>query len=210
VSEAADSPKVLVFFDYACVFCYTEWFRLAHLAERYHAELTPVPFELRPDLPAEGVSAAAHGLAHSEHVDEYLHTLARRGGFPLVIPDLVPNTHRAMVLAEVARDAGAETHKRVHAAIFDAYFGRGLDIGSADVLLPIAEEHGLDPAEVRRAWDEGTFEPRLDEFHDFAHRLGVTMTPSALVCDELLIGTHPYRQLAEAAERCLQRAAQSS
>ncbi len=84
-------------------------------------------------MPPEGYSAAEHGLGHPPRVEEHLRTLARREGFPLVIPDLVPNTHRALVVAELARDAGIETHLRVHSAIFDAHFGRGLDIGAADV-----------------------------------------------------------------------------
>lgn len=200
-----ESPSVLVFFDYACVFCYTDSFRFAKLAERYGAEITPIPFELRPGMPLEGVSAAEHGIAHGPRVDAYLAQLAERDGYPLVMCDHVPHTHAAMIMAEVARDLGREVHARVHAAIFDAYFGRGLDIGTPTVLLDIAEREGLPIEDVGRAWREGTYEERLEKFHEFAHSIGVTATPSALVCDELLIGTHPYGQLAEAAERCLAR-----
>ena len=40
-------------------------------------DLVLVPFELRPDAPAEGLSAAAEGLRHSERVEE-----AQRAGEP--------------------------------------------------------------------------------------------------------------------------------
>lgn len=200
-----DEPSILVFYDYACVFCYTDSFRFAKLAARYGAEITPVPFELRPDIPDEGISAEEHGFAHGERVERYLAGIAEREGYPLVMGDLLPRTHGAMVMAELARDAGPDAHARVHAAIFHAFFGRGLDIGRPQVLLEIAGREGLDPAVVRRAWDEGLYEERLAEFHAFAHSIGVTATPSALVCDRLLVGTHPYGQLAEAAERCLRQ-----
>ncbi|PKQ10295.1 MAG: disulfide bond formation protein DsbA, partial [Actinobacteria bacterium HGW-Actinobacteria-9] len=61
--------------------------------------------------------------------------VAARDGFAFVSPNFVPNTHRALVLGEFARDAGEEIHRAVHAAIFDAYFAQGRDIGQADVLL---------------------------------------------------------------------------
>ena len=99
-----------------------------------------------------------------------------------------------------------EAHERVHRAIFDAHFGRGMDIGSREVLLGLAEATGLDRAAVERAWGDGAYDARLASFRDFAHSLGVTATPSALVCDELLVGTHPFGQLADAAERCLRKA----
>lgn len=198
-------PSVLVFYDYACVFCYTDRFRFDRLAKEYGAVVTPIPFELRPEMPLDGISATEHGIGHGERVERYLLGLAERDGYPLLILDHVPHTHGAMVMAEVARDAGPDVHARVHAAIFGAYFGRGEDIGDPEVLLDVAEREGLDTSEVARAWHEGTYERRIEEFHEFAHSLGVTATPSALVCDELLIGTHPYGQLAEAAERCLAR-----
>lgn len=215
-SESARTPptstasSVLVFFDYACVFCYTDWFRFDHLAEHYEVEVTPIPFELRPSIPPEGVSAAEHGLGHSPRVDEYLTKQARREGFPLCFTDLVPNTHLAMVLGEVARDAGRETHLKAHRAIFSAYYGRGEDIGDTEVLLRVAGESGLPRETVEAAWEDGAYEARLESFHSFAHALGVTMTPAALVCNELLIGTHPYRRIADAAERCLVKAGAGS
>jgi predicted DsbA family dithiol-disulfide isomerase len=203
--KTAARPQVLVFYDYTCVFCYTERVRLEKLAERYGAEIVPVPFELRPEIPLDGVSAAEHGLGHGERVETYLQNLSRREGFPLTIVDHVPHTHLAHVMGEVARDAGTDVLGTTQALVFEAYFGRGLDIGSREVLLEIAEAAGLEPEAVERAWRDGTYEDRLAEFKRFAHEIGVTATPSALVCDELLIGTHPYRELAEAAERCLQR-----
>ena len=49
-------PRVLVFFDYACQFCYLDWPRFKRLRAEHDAELFLVPFELRPQLPDEGVA----------------------------------------------------------------------------------------------------------------------------------------------------------
>jgi predicted DsbA family dithiol-disulfide isomerase len=212
VSDAATGQQaraqVLLFFDYTCPFCYVERFRFQVLAAEQPVEIVPVPFELHPDLPAcPPVSLDELGLRHSEHVEAYLQRVACDGGFAMAIPDILPNTHRAMLLGEVARDEGVEAHERVHAAIFDAFFGKGQDISSAEVLLGIARDTGLDAADVEAAWEGDEHEEhqqRLTAFHRLAHSVGVEATPSALVCDELLIGSRPYGQLVESVQRCLE------
>lgn len=196
-------PRILLFFDYACVFCYLDQAGFDRVSEEYDAEVLHVPFELRPEMPAEGFSADAHGLRHSARVESFLVRLSEREGLELCIQDHMPNTHRALVLGEVARDAGGDVHSAVHAAIFDAYFARGEDIGQADVLLGVARAAGLRPDLAVAAWRDGTYDARLRSFAELAANLGVSSTPAALVCNELLIGTRPYRQVAEAVERCL-------
>jgi len=163
----------------------------------------PVPFELRPDVPPEGISAAEHGLTHSERVEQRLLELAEEAGHPMVLPDLVPNTHLAMVMGEYARDLGDDVFWRVHQAVFDAYFGEGSDIGRRDVLLDVAAAQALDPAAVERSWDEGAYDRRLHEFYHLTMHLGIDTTPAALICNELLIGSRPYGVLRDAVERCL-------
>lgn len=162
-----------------------------------------VPFELRPDAPAEGVSAREHGLTHSARVEERLLQLAEEAGQPMVLPDLVPNTHAAMVLAEFARDLGPDVHRAAHLGIFRAYYGRGEDIGSREVLLGVARETGLAADEVVAAWGDGRYDGRLHEFYHLALHLGIDSTPAALICNELLIGSRPYGVIRDAVQRCL-------
>lgn len=162
-----------------------------------------VPFELRPGIPLEGWSAKEHGLEHAEHVDEHLRRVAREGAFPLVLPDHLPNTHLALTLGELARDAGEERHTATHRAIFGARYGRGRDIGSRDVLLDIATSQGFDTRDVERAWDEPSYDQRLGQFRNLARYLGIAATPAALVCNELIIGSRPYQVLTEALDRCM-------
>ena len=74
------------------------------------------------------------------------------------------------------------------------------------MLLEVARGCGLDADAVERAWETRAYDERLSGFKDLAHKLGVTATPAALVCDELIVGTSPYRTIAEAAGRCLAKA----
>ncbi|MFU8890078.1 MAG: DsbA family oxidoreductase [Anaerosomatales bacterium] len=203
-SPPLERPRVLVFFDYACPFCYVDQHRFDALESELDLDfdIFLVPYELRPEMPADGPEISQVGTGHSERVDEYLERTAEKEGFPFIQPTLLPNTHRALVLGELARDLGTALHRATHAAIFEAYFGQGRDIGSPAVLLEIAGELGIEREELEEAWDEGTYDERLHQFRHVAMHLGLDATPAALICNELFIGSRPAGVLREALERC--------
>ncbi len=200
---AGETPRVLVFFDYACPFCYLDWPRLKQLRAEHHIELFLVPFELRPDLPSEGVPVASAGAGHSERVEEHMRRMAAEGGLTFTAPSFLPNTHAALTLGEYARDMGPGIHESVHEAIFAAYAGESRDIGAVDEVLAVAREEGLDVGDVIDAIARGRFDERLHQFRHLALAMGVTATPAALICNELLIGSRPYQVLSRALERCV-------
>ncbi len=202
--EILERPRVLVFFDYACPFCYVDQHRFDALERDLDLDFDTflVPFELRPNMPEEGLDLTEAGTGHSERVDEYLARASEKEGFPFTQPRFLPSTHRALVLGELAREQGDEVHRRVHAAVFRAYFGEGLDIGSADVLREIARQAGIDTDALARAWEDGTYDERLHQFRHVAMHLGLDATPAALICNELFIGSRPVGVLREALERC--------
>lgn len=202
-SPAPVKPRVLVFFDYACPFCYLDWPRFKRLRAEHDTELLLVPFELRPQLPAQGVPIEQLGGRHSEHVEEHMLRMASEGGLDLSFPDHMPNTHLALAVGEFARDLGPEVHERVHEAIFAAYNGHSVDIGDLEALLAVVAKSGLDADEVRAALDTGSYDERLHQFQHLGLAFGITATPAALVCNELLIGSRPYQVLEESLQRCL-------
>lgn len=199
----SEQPRILLFFDYACPFCYVDGSRVDRLAAERDAIVLKVPFELRPDMPREGLSAAAEGFAHSGKVDEYLVRTALQDGFGMRVMDYIPHTHDALVMGEVARDSRGDLHDTVHDAIFAAYFADGRDIGDRDILLDVASANGLDTEAVREAWETDSYEERLLGFSSVARMLGVTQIPAALVCNELVIGMRPYEVLKQALDRCV-------
>lgn len=199
-----ERPRVLVFFDYSCPFCYVDWSRLLRLERERDIELFPIPFELRPDIPDEGISASEYGLSHPARVEDHLLRVAGQEGLPMEVRDHLPKTHLAILMGEAARDRGPEVHRTAHEAIFRAYYGHGADIGDRETLLRIAAEvPGLGPEEVERAWASTDLEERLHGFRHVALHLGVQATPAVLVCNELLIGTRPYDVLEQALDACL-------
>ena len=196
-------PRILVFFDYACQFCYLDWPRLVRLREAHDADLFLIPFELRPQLSEAGISVDELGGHHSERVVEHMKRMAAEGGLRLSFPSFVPNTHLALALGEYARDIDEPTHERVHEAIFSAYNADERDIGSLDVVRGIAASQGLNVDEVTAALAEGRYDERLHQFYHFALSVGVSATPAAVICNELLLGTRPYEVLEESMRRCL-------
>lgn len=198
----AVTPRVLVFFDYACPFCYLDWPRLKRLRVEHEVDLFLVPFELRPELASGGIPIAELGAGHSPRVEEHMRRMAEEGGLELAQPDFMPNTHLALALGEVARDAGPVVHEALHEDVFAAYNGRAADIGQVEVLLDIAERNGLDREATGEALRDGRHDERLHQFRELGLSMGITATPAALVCNELLIGSRPYQVLAESLARC--------
>jgi predicted DsbA family dithiol-disulfide isomerase len=204
LAEPAPSgaPRVTAFFDFACPLCYVDRPRFLRLRDEHGVVLDFIPFELRPAIPAR-MSPAALGAAHSARVEEYLDRVAAEEGIPLAHPDFIPNSHNALALAELARDAGSEYYDSTHAAIFGAYSGLGQDISDRAVLTRIAVDQGFDPAQVAQVWDERLYDERLTALRAYALQVGVTATPSAIVCDRLLIGSRPYTVLERTLSACL-------
>lgn len=180
-------------------------FRFLKLREEMRIELVGVPFELRPDMPPEGLSASRDGLAHSPRVEKRLIELAAQEGERMQLPDLVPRTHEAMALAELGRDAGEDVFWPLHLDIFREHFVHGRDIGDREVLVAVGEKHGFDRDEMASVWDSGRYDARLHEFRHVALHLGIRETPAAIICNELLIGSRPYGVIREAVQRCLVR-----
>lgn len=182
-------------------------FRFLKLRDEMGVDLIGVPFELRPDMPDKGLSASRDGLSHSSRVEQRLIELAAKEGERMVLPDLIPKTHDAMVLAEMGRDRGEDVFWPLHMDIFREYFVAGRDIGARDVLIPVGVRHGIPEAEVVEAWDSGRYDERLHDFRHLALHLGIEETPSAIICNELLIGSRPYEVLRATVQRCLVRPA---
>ena len=63
----------------------------------------------------------------------------------------VPNSRRALMLGELARERGV--FDALHPRLFDAYWARARDIGDAAVLIEEGVASGLDEAEVTDVLD---------------------------------------------------------
>ncbi len=137
-----------VYSDYVCPYC-----MLAEPAIRQAAEGKDVlvrwrPFELRPE---------PNPTLRPE--DDYLprvwaqsvYPMADRLGVPIVLPKVSPQpyTHTAFEGFRFADEHGRGDD--YNAAVFTAFFQAERNIGDIDVLVDIARQVGLDPAEFRHA-----------------------------------------------------------
>src|SRR5215471_7788984 len=92
--------QVQVWSDYICPWCYLGRDRTA-LLRSLDVEVTPLPFELHPELPPGGRQVKPNGRL----ADVYgaIGRECEAIGMPFTPPEHVPNSRRALETAEVIR-----------------------------------------------------------------------------------------------------------
>jgi len=114
--------------------------------------------------------------------------------------DKVPNSRRALMVAELARERGE--FGALHPRLFDAYWARGRDIGDERVLVEEGAAVGLEQGDVLDALRDGRYQERIEQFTEAALQLGAGGVPAWLVDERLLVpGAQPH----DVFERVLER-----
>src|SRR6202163_3245743 len=152
--------RIDIYSDTVCPWCYLgkRRFELALAARpQYEARVTWRPFELNPDLPAEGADRAAYlaaKIGSPERVAEAHEELKRQGEasgieFRFDLIERMPNTRRSHLLMAHAARSGRQTV--VMERVMRAYLEEGCDIGDIEVLVRLGVEAGLAEHESRAA-----------------------------------------------------------
>jgi predicted DsbA family dithiol-disulfide isomerase len=157
-------------------------------------------FELHPGTPRGGkLLAEKFGAARVPAMAEHLRRFAAAFGVEgMRVPDRIPNTRRALALAEWARAQGKLAPLRE--AVMAAHWRDGKDIEAPEVLAACAAEAGLDPAEARAAVDDRRWQARVDAMSAEAARAGVTGIPTLFVGRRAVVGCQPWPEIAAALE----------
>lgn len=148
--------------DVVCPWCYIGKRKLeAALALSEAANLPNVvirwhPFQLNPDMPAQGVPRQQYledkfgGPARAAEIYERVRTAGKAVGLTLNIDGIrrQPNTLAAHALLAFAQSGDADASD-VQERLFKAYFVENRFIGDPDVLAEIAEEAGLNGDDAR-------------------------------------------------------------
>jgi predicted DsbA family dithiol-disulfide isomerase len=190
-----------IFSDPVCPWCYVGKANLdralaAHpdhpFAIQWH------PFQLNPDMPAEGVAKRAYleekfgGKARVDAIHERLREVARAAGVDLNPdkPQRMPNTLNAHRLIHWAGIEGVQ--QVVVDALMRAYWVEGRDIGDLDTLADIAGENGMDrDATLRLLQSDADADDILARDQD-ARKKGVTAVPTFLVAQQYVVsGAQP-------------------
>jgi predicted DsbA family dithiol-disulfide isomerase len=172
---------------------------LARVADLVSAEIRFQPFELNPDMPAEGQNLTEHvrrkygsSLEQSAAAREAIRARADEVGFTIAMSgdSRIYNTFDAHRLLHWAGLSGAQA--ALKHALFEAYFTQGESPGDADVLAAAAEKAGLDPKAARDVLASGAYAEEVREAERHWRSEGVSAVPTIVINDRYLIsGGHP-------------------
>lgn len=167
--------RLTIVSDYICPWCYIGMARATQLQREFELDVTWHPYELHPEFPQEGVDREQRPPRPEGYVS-HLRSLIESAGLPFQPSLHVPNSHRALEASEFARERGA--FDALHRALFDAYFGRGRDIGDVEVLKELGTEAGLDADDLGQAIESGAYAALIDQRTAEARTRGASGTPT--------------------------------
>jgi predicted DsbA family dithiol-disulfide isomerase len=167
---------------------------IANLAGEVKVELTYKPFELNPDMPAEGEHAVRHMMrkygrtaaevaARNEMVTErgrtigFAFDLEKRSHFYNTF-----NAHRLLLWA-----AGEGRQVALKHALLKAYFSDGQNPDDAETLVRLAAESGLDSTAAREVLASGQFASEVRELEQFYQDRGINSVPALVINGRQLV-----------------------
>src|SRR5712672_2218714 len=160
MDQAQPVGRIDVISDVICPWCYIgkrQLERALDLLEKQHLRFTVAwhPFQLNPDMPAEGVNRQQYRIAkfgsleRSRQMDQRITETAASVGleFRLEKLTLTPNTVNAHRVIRLGAQKGVQDD--VVESLFYGYFCNGADIGDAKTLAELGHKGGLGYEEVR-------------------------------------------------------------
>ena len=179
--------RIDIYSDTVCPWCYLgkRRFDLAVAARpQFEPSVTWRPFELNPDMPADGVARDAYlasRLGNSERVAAAHAELQRQGeasgiDFRFDLIERMPNTRRSHLLIAHAARSGRQAS--VMDRIMRGYFEEGADIGDIEELVRLAVDAGLAERESRSALVLRSGQDGVIAAERHAGVLGITGVPT--------------------------------
>lgn len=203
--------------DVSCPWCAVGLASLEQALQRLdgtvQADIHLQPFELNPQLPAEGEDATEH-LMHKYGIDTaqveanraVIRERAAAVGFAfnMGVGSRVYNTFDAHRLLHWAELKGG--HLALKKGLLRAYFTNGEDVASHEVLVRLAGEAGLDGEQARDVLEGGAYADEVRAQERFFQQRGIRSVPATIVN-----GTHliPGGQPPEVFEQALREIAGS-
>ena len=188
---------LLLFHDFISPYCRVALDAAREAAEAVEAELRLVPFELVPapsDLPAAGDPAIMGEI-------EAAAPIARERGLSLDVPRTLPRTRKAH---EAVAFAGAhELEVPLAAALYQALWRDGADLGRLDVLAELGAGVGLDRDALHVALGLDEHAEVVTRAQRAAEEAGVTGVPTFSLGASTQVGLVRARELVEWARDAL-------
>ena len=176
--------------DVVCPWCYIGKRKLEAalaLPEAYHLPNVVIrwhPFQLNPDLPAEGVSRQTYledkfgGPERAAEIYDRIRAAGQAVGLTLNIDTITrqPNTlaaHALIAFAQLGDADGSDIQER----LLRAYFVENRFIGNLDVLANIAEEAGLNGEDARTFMTDPEHLEEVSQADAHVRSLGISGVP---------------------------------
>ncbi len=206
----APVARIDVISDAICPWCYIGKRNLEGALkilaeEELHFGVMWHPFQLNPDMPAEGVERKTYrekkfgGPERAKEIDQRITGTAATVGLEFHLDRLTrtPNTVNAHRLIRMAGQEGVQDG--VVEALFKAYFCEGADIGDAEILAGIGGLGGLNPETVFKMLAGAEHRREVLSGDQMARNAGIQGVPSfALQGRVLFSGAQPAEEMAKA------------
>jgi predicted DsbA family dithiol-disulfide isomerase len=215
-----------IYSDVMCPWCLIGYGQLskalAELEGEIAAEIRWRPFELNPDMAAEGEEQEAHLQRKYRRPAEegaalrgQMKAIAEGAGVSLSFegegeapPAMMWNTRDChKLLAFALEQAGPQMQTALKLALFRAHFNQRANLSDGNVLLDIAAGVGLHRAAAKAALDDPALEARVLAEEQQAWDLNISGVPAMIVNDRFMI---PGAQAPEVYVNALRRVAAKS
>jgi predicted DsbA family dithiol-disulfide isomerase len=172
---------------------------LIAMEDKIVADIHWQPFELNPDMPAEGQHLREHLAEKYGSSDEEsranrerITQMGANLGFTFNFRDeqRILNTFAAHQLLHWAAEEGKQTELKL--ALFSAYFRDGRDVSKADELCAIAAEVGLDGAAAATVLADGRYANIIRATEQQWQEMGIRSVPAVILNQKYLVsGAQP-------------------
>ncbi|MET0583146.1 MAG: DsbA family oxidoreductase [Pseudoxanthomonas sp.] len=198
--------------DVACPWCAVGLKSLEAAIARVGGELAVdlhfQPFELNPQMPAEGEDAVEHltrkyGITAGQAArnGEAIRARGAELGFEFRMDrrTRVYNTFDAHRLLHWAESQGEGRQLALKHALLRAYFTEGLDVSATETLVELATEAGLDGERARTILASDEYAQAVRAQEAFYAGQGITAVPSVIFNDRHLVqGGQPVEMFEQA------------
>ena len=195
--------KVNVFADTICGWCFIGHRNLNTALKKFPKvkfDIKHVPFQLNPDMPAEGISRDKYleikfgGKDYAAPMYENMRLKANESGINLNLDKIkkTPNTvlsHLLIILSEQFN-----LQNKIKERVYQSYFIDGLDIGDIDVLVDIAKEINIAENTVKDFINEKNIE-LVNSKISIAREKNISGVPFFEIGEDLISGAQSSIQL---------------
>jgi len=212
--------SIVVYSDVICPWCYVGKRRLEAALGGPGVpavlRLSWRPFELNPDMPAEGVERKAYrtrkfGEARSAQLDRNMAETGRELGIAFAF-DRMQRTPNTRLAHRLIWEAGRQQRQdALVERLFHGYFEEALDIGSPEVLRTLAAESGLEVDGVDSALTDAASLDAVIDLEQQGYQLGIQGVPFFILLQKYAVsGAQPPEFWRDALPRIAAEAATAS